>query len=132
MSTLLMIGPAEIAMLTELRERASARPVDMQVMTEAIKHRAGKAAHMIQMTAQTVHIPTNFMVTYSIETGHPIGTCAHMSMSVGKEGRVPNQHAVWMVAEALGFVGGLESCTCWLEELQVHGQAVNVVQPLAH
>jgi hypothetical protein len=131
MSTPLMLGPNERAALDSLRELANTRPVDMTVLVEALKHKAGKAAHMLQMTAQTIDIPLDFMVTFSIETGHPIGTCRHMSMSVGKKGRVPHPHAIWMVAEVLGFIDELDTCRCWLEDLQGHGQAVNVVQPVS-
>lgn len=106
-ATPLVIGPAELAALAALRERAASRPVDMPRLMEAIKTTDGKAAHSAQMRLQSVPIPLDFLVTFSIETGHPIGTCRHMSMSTGKRGRVPSPPAVWMVAETLGFVGGL-------------------------
>ena len=128
----LFIGPHERQKLSELRELANAHPVDMLVLSEAMKHRAGKAAHKLQMTAQTVALPAAYLVTFSIETGHPAGTARHMSMSTNRAGRVPNPVSLWMVAELLGFVGGLETCICWPEELQGHGLAVNVVQMLIH
>jgi hypothetical protein len=127
-STPLMLGPDERAALTALRGLASANPVDMRVLPKALRTPEGKAAHMARMTQQCVTIPLDFLVTFSIETGHPMGACRHMSISVGKAGRVPNEHAVWLVAEALGFTGGLDTCMHWLETLQGHGQAVNVVQ----
>ena len=85
---------------------------------------------MNQMTRQSVAIPLDFLVTFSIETGHPVGTCRHMSMSVGKVGRIPNAHALWMIADLLGFTDNLDACTVWREELQGHGVAINVVQPI--
>lgn len=36
-----------------------------------------------------------------------------------------------MVAEALGFVGGINDCEVWLEEIGRNHKAVNVAQPLA-
>ncbi|MGF6641805.1 hypothetical protein [Paraburkholderia sp. MM6662-R1] len=129
--TPLFIGPDEREALKALRELAQRQPVDMAVLTEALKHPAGKAAHKDQMTSQSVRLPTHFLVTFSIEKGHPIGTCRHMSMSVGKPDRVPNPHAIWMVAEELGFVGGLDQCVHWSELLEGHGTAINVVQPIA-
>jgi hypothetical protein len=129
--TPLVIGPAELAALAALRERAAEHPVDMPRLMRVIKRRRWKAAHMRQMTAQTVHIPICFLVSFSIEAGHPIGTCRHMSMSSAIPGRVPSPEAVWMVAEPLGFVGGLDACCAqWLETLKGHGQAVNIVQPV--
>jgi len=85
---------------------------------------------MKQMTKQTVYLPAAYAVTFSIETNHPAGTCRHMSMSVKTEGRVPNEHAVWMVCEELGFTGSLQECHIWLEDLEGHGHAINVVQSL--
>ena len=129
--TPLFIGPAERESLAALRELANRQPVDMITLVKAIKQPAGKAAHKDQMTAQSVPLPVGFLVTFSIESGHPAGTCRHMSMSIGKRGRVPNQHAMWMVAEELGFVGSLKACKIWIEDLDGHGQAVNIVQPVS-
>lgn len=127
----LLIGPDEQLKLATLRELASQHPVDMTTLMEALKHPAGKAFHRSRMSAQTVSIPTYYLVTFSIETGHPAGTCRHMSMSVRTEGRVPHPHAVWMVAEVLGFVGGLDQCVHWMEDLEGHGLAINLVQPVS-
>ena len=127
----LVIGPDEQLKLATLRELASQHPVDMPTLIEAIKHPAGKAFHKSRMTAQSISLPLYYLVTFSIETGHPVGTCRHMSMSVKAPGRVPNPHAVWMVAEVLGFVGGLEQCKHWIEDLEGHGLAINLVQPVS-
>jgi hypothetical protein len=136
--TPLVIGEAQRRDLAALRERAAADPSDMLVVAEQIKTPAGKRMHMDRMNALTIDIPLGYTVTFSIETGHGAGTCRHMSMASGRRDRVPTQEAVWMVAELLGFTGGLESCTLWLEELQRgpdpvkdRAKAVNVVQPLA-
>jgi hypothetical protein len=131
-ATPLVIGPTELAALAALRERAAARPVDMRRLIRVIKTRRGKGDHCAQMNAQTVYLPLGFSVTFSIETGHPIGSCRHMSMSSGKPGRVPSPEAVMMVAEPLGFVGGLDACCgVWVETLVPQGRAVNIVQPLS-
>jgi hypothetical protein len=126
--TPLLIATPEREALALLRGLASEHPVDMTGLEERLKDPVFKAAHMAQMTAQTIDIPAAYQVTFSIEHNHPGGTARHMSMSVQKRGRVPNQYAVWMVAEVLGFTGGLEDCVCWVEDLKGHGKAVNVVQ----
>ena len=128
--TPLMIGAAEREALALLRGLAAEHPVDMTTLTARLKTFDGKQAHMNQMTRQSVAIPLDFLVTFSIETGHPVGTCRHMSMSVGKVGRIPNAHALWMIADLLGFTDNLDACTVWREELQGHGVAINVVQPI--
>lgn len=135
--TPLIIGQEQRDALAELRELAAERPVDMTTLTERIATPKGKAAHMLQMNDQTCEIPLAFLITYSIETGHPIGPCRHMSISSTRRGDVPTAEAAWMVAEELGFVGGLEKCRVWIEDLQRGPQArtdralaINIVQPL--
>lgn len=126
----LFIGPHERAKLAAVREVANANPVDMRTLPDRLNTPDGKAAHKAQMTAQSVDIPATYLVTFSVENGHPVGTCRHMSMSTSRKGRLPNPPAVWMVAELLGFVGDLLACSVWIEDLQGHGEAINVVQPL--
>lgn len=126
----LIIGPDEQRGLSLLRDMANANPVDMVKLVENIKLPWGKAAHKTQMTKQTIILPTSYLVTFSIELNHPVGTARHLSVSTRRAGRVPNPAAVWMIAQQLGFTGDLDSCMHWVEELEGHGQAVNVVQPL--
>src|SRR5262245_25719112 len=128
--TPLLVGPKERVALQQLRQFAASRPVQMVGLLERLKKPKEKRRHMARMTEQTIDIPLAYAVTFSIELGHPCGAARHMSMSVKRDGRLPRPEAVWMVAEELGFVGALDQCTVWLEELQGHGQAVNVVQPL--
>jgi hypothetical protein len=129
----LIITPEVRAALHRLRDAAARKPIDMPELLRQLETARGKRLHMERMTAQTIEIPGpwDFLVTFSIETGHPAGTCRHMSMSIDREGRVPNEFAVWMIAEELGFAGGLASCFVYPEELAGHGQAINVVQPLS-
>lgn len=127
--TPLIIGEAESKELQRLKALAESNPVDMHLVIKEIITPAGKKKHMAQMTAQTVKIPMGYFVTYSVENGHPMGTCRHMSMSIDRPGRIPNEHAVWLAAEALGFWGGsLEACDhIYLEDIP-GGKAINVIQ----
>lgn len=129
--TALVIGPEQKAEIAALRTLAIAHPVDVKWLLKAIKLPQLKAKHMAQMTEQTIEIPMNFLVAFSIETGHPAGVCRHMSMSVRQDGRAPTPDAVWMVAEEFGFVGGLGQCAVYQEDLKGHGIAINIVQPVA-
>lgn len=129
----LILGAREESLLSNLREIASKHPVLIDVLVKEISQPAVKKKHMRQMARQTIVIPVHYSVTYSIELGHPIGACRHMSMSSGAAGRVPTPQAVNMVAEKLGFVGGAEMCTVWMEDLERpegKQQAVNLVQPI--
>lgn len=130
MPTPLLIGFKEKEALDLLRQLAAEHPVDMLAVMERVKTPDGKAAHLRRMTRQTIEIPFGFMVTFSIETNHPCGTCRHMSMSSPREGRLPTPEALRMIMVQLGFVSDLEQCTVWKEDLEGHGEAINVVEPV--
>jgi hypothetical protein len=130
--TPLIIGPDERRAIFDLRELASANPIDMAVRVPTLRTKAGMRKHMAQMNRQTISLPTGFTLTYSIELNHPDGrTMRHMSMAVKKKGRVPSPTTVWMACEELGFVGvPLANSAVWIEKLDNGGDAINVVQPL--
>lgn len=127
----LVLGPPQVEALRELHAEAAARPVDMPLVVVQLETAEGKALHMAQMTAQSIELPIGFLVTFSFETGHPVGDCRHMSISVdtAAEGKLPHPAAIWEVAKQLGFTGALTDCKVWVEQLNGHIQAVNLVQP---
>lgn len=134
----LFIGEFEKELLRDLARQAAAAPVDMRTLGDRLATPEGKRAHMRQMTAQSVPLPVGYLVTFSVEIGHPCGAARHLSMSTARAGKVPHPEAIWMVAAELGFWGGIEHCTCWVEELLGHGSpdensghAINCVQPIA-
>jgi hypothetical protein len=133
--TPLVLGEVQLKQLSDLRALAAEHPVRMKWLTELIADPIHKAAHMAQMSRQTVVLPFGFCVTFSIELEHPVGACRHMSMSSPAKGRAPSPEAVDMVADVLGFVGGFRACSVWLEDLERGGdekqKAVNLVQPIA-
>jgi hypothetical protein len=132
LAPLVLTQPA-LKSLHDLAAQAAALPVDIQALVAKIATPDGKRAHKAQMSEQTVVIPGiwPFLVTYSEETGHPIGRARHMSLSIDRPGRVPSLHAVWLIAEILGFRDSLETCHLWIEDLEGHGKAVNVAQEIA-
>jgi hypothetical protein len=129
-ATPIIIGQAQRDALAALRNKAAAAPIDMPPVLKQLETEAGKAAHFKRMAALTIDIPAAFAVTFSIETNHPGGTMRHMSMSSHRHGRMPIPEGVWMVAEELGFVGGLEACRVWKEDIGDGDIAINVVQPV--
>lgn len=127
----LLIREQEREKIATLRDLASATPVDMRTLTDRLKDPDEKRRHMDQMEAQSIIVPTSYLITYSVETGHPGGTARHLSMSCTEVDRLPTREAVWLICEAFGFIGELDFCTVWLEELQrgeKRAKAVNVVQ----
>lgn len=137
MSTPLVIVEETREQIKKLCALAEANPVDIQKLSHEIQTVGGKSRHMEQMTRQSLFIPLGFWVVYSIEHGQPVGPCRHLSMSVCRAGRIPNEHALWMVAQEFGFWGSLSDCAVWPEKLLGHGEkplecgtAINVIQAL--
>jgi hypothetical protein len=126
----LILGESQRADLARLRQQAASEPVDVLAVLKQCKSPQGRAEHLKRMEAFTIPIPTSFMVTFSVENGHPPGPCRHLSMSVLRRERVPTPEAVWMIAEELGFQGGLERCAVWQEDIGQGDVAINVVQPI--
>jgi len=104
----LLIGPEQREALASLRDAAARVPVDIRTLLARVAIPEGKEAHVAHMTAQTIELPVGYLVTFSIETGHPCGVARHLSMSTRAEGKGPLPEAVWMVAQELGFAGGLD------------------------
>jgi hypothetical protein len=128
----LIITPEVRAQLQKLRALAARQPTDIIDVMRLIKTPRGKQQHKERMTAQSIRIPGpwDFIVTFSLETGHPAGTCRHMSMSIMREGRVPHPTGLLLVAEDLGFSGDMEACLVWTEDLSDGGKAINMLQPI--
>jgi hypothetical protein len=131
----LIIGEEERAALQRLREHACTKPFDAREVVEQTKQPSGLKRHIQRMTKEfSVALPQHYKVTYSIETNHPSGTMRHLSVSTQTPGLAPGPAVVWMVAEELGFAGGLDVCGIWIEDIGEHelgGRqvAINVVQP---
>ena len=98
-----------------LRRAAGWQPVDVRTPRKG------------QLEAQTVVIPAPWAlrVTFAIEIGHRAGGMRRVRVSVDRPGRVPPTSAVGMIANELGFQGGLEGCTVAAE-----GTTVIVMQRL--
>jgi hypothetical protein len=127
----LIVGEAQRANLRSLRDRAAGTPFDMRKIMALMETDAGRAQHFAAMREMTIPIPMAFAVTFTIETGHPSGTCRHMSMSSSQKGRAPTPEAIWMIAEELGFSGGLTACHVWQEDIGNADVAINIAQPIA-
>ena len=132
MAKMLVIGPTEIAMFDALKAYAAANPIDMAVVMRLIKTHKGTRDHLARMKKFTIALQWGQTVTFTIEEGHPAGTCRHFSMASPEPGRAPTPVAVWMVAEHFGFKGGLEACTVYVEDIGGGHSAINLIQPLAN
>jgi len=71
-----------------------------------------------------VHIHDGYRVVYSIEQ-QSMGPLAHLSISVEKKGKYPNEAAVNLILKEFGMNEVLESVNVWLDE---NNQSVNILQ----
>jgi hypothetical protein len=131
--TLISIGREEAARLERLRIFAVTHPLYMPQVRALMRTLEGEKLHMKAMAEHSVELPLGYLVTFSIETGHPFGTCRHMSMSSSVPSMAPSAQTAWMVAQRLGFVVGVHRCDVWIEELERDNKkysAVNLIQLL--
>lgn len=131
----LLLGEVQREQLRDLRERAALDPTDMRGLGDRLKDKRLKREHVDRMNNLSIELPLAYLVTFTVEVGHPGGVARHLSMSSKRRGKTPIPEAVWMVCQELGFVGDrFEGCTVWVEDLQRgpdprdRAKAVNVVQ----
>ena len=126
----LLIDDEVRAKLAQLAALAEADPVPMARLRKLTRDPKDplKVAHMAQMNAQSLDIPTCYCVTYSVEE-QPFGLARHMSLSITTPGaKLPHPAAVWEVAQLLGFWGAIHSCEAIYPERLTQGEAINLVQ----
>ena len=104
LSSPLVIGEVGMGRLKEVIRYAEDNLVDAKRMKRIAK---GKEAPVGDDENRVCHLDFGYRVVYSIEE-HPQkkgGTMwmRHMSMRINKKGRVPNEYALAMVGEILGF-----------------------------
>lgn len=125
----LLLGPVEKERLAALAEIAFKNPVSMAQLI-GTNSKSGKRKHMDQMSRQTIDIPINHVVTFSVEN-QTRGQFRHMSVSIDRKGKTPSPEAVWIIAELLGFTGSYKDCMVYPEKLLGSaGVAMNVMQPV--
>lgn len=130
--TALLIGDAERTLIKSLVEKATAEPVPYEKM--AAMHAAyaeGKIANGMNDFGQTtVTIPMGFRVTYTHEFHKPDVCCRHLSVSVDKEGRAPNQYTMAMLMQEFGFKNPWPVVVISTEQLKDGRVAISVIEPL--
>ena len=135
----LIIGDAERALIDEAVRRAREHPLspkDVQRIGETVPQGqphlslADRSGDVRRGPSEPwgVELPGGFQAAISFEH-QPIGLCRHLSVSVDKPGYLPHMAAVGMIAEAFGFVAGMER-HIWVEEFKPGCHAVNVVEPV--
>lgn len=132
----LLIGDDERRALRYLAARAAIHPVNLETLAATLKTPAGERRHKRRMLTQSMALPIDFIVTFSINCGAGIMT-RHMTLGIDmKKSRVlsgieiARPEAIWLVAEQLGFRYGLENC--WLSPETLDGEwiAVSLVQTM--
>lgn len=133
----LIIGDDERKAIGAAVERAAARPISLATIERdsklvpqgkgnlTLEDRAGVPG---RPESEHVYLPGGYRASISFEE-QPIGLCRHLSVSVDTAGMLPNMLAVGMIAEAFGFVAGMER-QIWVEEFDPGHHAINVVEPV--
>lgn len=113
-------------------EQATARPIPMRVLEEAIK--TGKRGD--EWKSFGVEVPIGYSCAFSVEF-QPIGLVRRLSISVDTAGKIPNVPAVQILLEAFGFEGIdlnkqqiPELVKIWPEEFRPGHTAINIIQPI--
>lgn len=76
-------------------------------------------------------VPLAYAAVYSIEQQpEPAGWCHHLSVSCAAAGRVPNEHAMLMLAQAFGVdITSLAGVVVWVEGKEL--PAINLLVPFS-
>ena len=120
----LIIGPDEREKIKNLIQYAERHPYNTEKLikiAEGILDPPGDNDNFV------VIIPHGFRCVFTVEYQKP-GLMRHLSISVAKKGRYPNEHAVQMIANEFGFTGELED---WFVYGEKEVEAINVMQIVA-
>jgi hypothetical protein len=133
----LVIGLEQVAQIEAAIARARRHPIQLADMATAVFEDQG--ARRLKLSdrrpgfehseaSETVLLPIGYLAAISFELQRA-GLCRHLSVSVGRPGKVPNPAAVKMIAIAFGFPHFPPAPGhIWVEEFAPGHEAVNVVQ----
>ena len=88
MLPVLSLGLPDLGRLTQLRQQAEDTPYDVRPVLKQITTPGGLLDHYKRLAPYVVEA-AGHTVCYTIEQGHPVGTCRHLSVAV-----VPRSGAV--------------------------------------
>jgi len=136
--TVFAIGPSEHDAIDAAIKRARANPVPWETLKAAALADPGPYFKLADRKpgrprpkSEQVDLPFGWRLAISFEH-QPSGLCQHISISAPDPHRVPNEHAVAMVAEACGMQWPPgERSRVWLEDFiagSMVGKAVNLVE----
>lgn len=121
----LIIGKLQNNGIKKLISYAEKNKIDLKRMKNIM---ALKEPPVGDLKGYSLNIPVGFRVVYSIEE-HPCGWMKHLSISLSKRHRVPNQYAVQMIMDKFSM-GQLESKSkdlIYIEDVGNNIKAINVL-----
>jgi hypothetical protein len=126
----LIIGEAQQRQIAALRAFAAENPMDAAKLPLYVK---GKDATEIRdwMKQFSIELPVGFVVTYSHEIqpyAPPPGLCHHLSVTVAVRDKMPNPIHVQAILQLFGMAALENADALWIEEVDPHTKAVNVLQ----
>lgn len=131
--SIVIIGPEEMKLIEQAVVKARANPITLE-MLKALQHDIpdnrvlkleDRKESFKRPESQHVVFPGGFRAAISFEQ-QPAGLVRHLSVSSPTQGRIPNEPAVRMIAEAFGFT--LPAQRMWLEEFEPGHHAINLVE----
>jgi hypothetical protein len=141
---ILIIGVEEQEKIKEALAQARAKPMPLSVMKEIMiddrinptgtltfkdRDRHGRLDE-IKKEYPSHHVQLGMYTAAISFEEQPNGMTKHLSVSSYKKGKVPNEPAMQMVAEAFGFSGWppTRPYRVWLEEYEEGHSAINLVE----
>lgn len=118
----MILGPAEIQRLSELRVYAETHPLSMDDMLDCMNNPELSPGNdpLFQCA-----IPFGFKIVFTTEQHEP-GIVRHLSMSIDAPNKLPDVAAVIGIMKALGFRSELENCKIKIEDIGDGYQSINV------
>lgn len=133
--SILCIGPDEKEAIQRATEIARANAIPWEQLKDYVLDSNREVVKLgdrpkgfERVQSQNVLIPVGYRAAISFEE-QPAGILKHLSISVATKGKIPNVHAIIMIAEEFGFaVGKAGEGRTWLEEFAPGHFAVNLIQ----
>ena len=130
--SVLIIGTVELEIIARALVRASKRPIPLDVVAAGVidqatdvvtlEERRKTGGDFFRPKSEEVMLPIGYRLAISYET-QPAGLCLHLSLSVDKPNRLPNERALEMVVQACGIdVSNPPPGRAWVEEFTIDGE----------
>lgn len=131
------IGPADHAAIRAVRLFATAHPITEAGLADAASNPAARVRFRQRLASHRVELAGGLVATFTVEILSPAAdgdgstrTCRQATVKLRSGKAVPTPRDVWHIAEAFGFVGGLDCCDLDAVDMASGGAGISIAQPL--